>query len=179
MKKGGTGGDLTRTGLVFEKATDLKTALSSVKGYSVNEEGRVIVHGHDVGGLYPQHKFYSSFLTPRGVNWKNHISAKLLPDEALCLDKSKRVFIVEKKWQQCSGSVDEKLQTCDFKMKQYNKLVKPIGYSAHFLFLLSDWFQKPQYGDVLEYIDQVGCKYFFGEIPLGYFFSEDLRPPTP
>ena len=37
------------------------------------------------------------------------------------------LFIIEVKYQQVEGSVDEKLQTCDFKRKQYLKLVVGLG----------------------------------------------------
>ena len=42
-----------------------------------------------------------------------------MPDESFFNIKTNKLIIIEKKWQQIEGSVDEKLQTCDFKKKQY------------------------------------------------------------
>ena len=58
------------------------------------------------------------------------------------------MFIIECKHQEVAGSVDEKLQTCDFKKKQYKKLMAPANI------------------DVLNYIHSVGCDYYFEYIPL-------------
>ena len=65
-----------------------------------------------------------------------------------------------------TGSVDEKLQTCDFKKKQYKKLLSQINIDVEYIYLLSDWFKKPEYKDVLDYIISVGCSYYFNYIPL-------------
>jgi hypothetical protein len=42
-----------------------------------------------------------------------------------------------------AGSVDEKLQTCDFKRKQYLKLVQPLGIKVEYVYVLNDWFKQP------------------------------------
>ena len=70
------------------------------------------------------------------------------------------------KFQKVAGSVDEKLQTCDFKKKQYTKLMGPIGIRVDYIYILNDWFNVPAYRDVLGYIKEVGCDYFFNEIAL-------------
>lgn len=40
---------------------------------------------------------------------------KLLPDDSIYVILNNTFFIIECKYQQVGGSVDEKLQTCDFK----------------------------------------------------------------
>ena len=61
----------------------------------------------------------------------------------------------------------EKLQTCDFKRKQYQKLVKELDLLVSYIYVLnSDWFDKPAYRDVLEYIESVNCNYCFDKLPL-------------
>ena len=74
-------------------------------------------------------------------------------------------FIIEKKYQARAGSVDEKLQTCDFKKKQYIKLFAPLNIKVEYYYVLNEWFDKPQYRDVFDYIQSVGCKYFIVELP--------------
>lgn len=77
-----------------------------------------------------------------------------------------KIFIVEKKYQEVAGSVDEKLQTCDFKLKQFKRLTKSIDFEVQYYYVLSDFFKKEKYRDVLDYINEVRCKYFFNTIPL-------------
>ena len=76
------------------------------------------------------------------------------------------MFILELKFQQIAGSVDEKLQTCDFKKKQYRKLLAPLNFEVEYFYILNDWFRKPEYKDVLDYVISVGCQYYFHYLPL-------------
>jgi hypothetical protein len=79
------------------------------------------------------------------------------------------VYIVECKHQQVADSVDEKLQTCDFKKKQYKKLLSKANLDVEYIYLLDDWFRNDKYKDVLDYIHSVGCDYYFEYIPLYRF----------
>ncbi len=76
------------------------------------------------------------------------------------------MFIIECKFQKKPGSVDEKLQTCDFKKQQYQKLLAQLNIEAEYIYLLSDWFKQKKYKDVLDYIISVRCSYYFEYIPL-------------
>ena len=78
------------------------------------------------------------------------------------------LFIIEIKFQQVSGSVDEKLQTCDFKRKQYSKLVRDLGWRVEYVYVLNDWFRDPVYRDTLDYIHSMNCHYLFNEVPLAW-----------
>ena len=101
-----------------------------------------------------------------GIDYKKIISKMLLPDEAIFVIVNNTLFVIEMKFQKVAGSVDEKLQTCDFKRKQYAKLLAPIEIEVEFIYILSEWFQKPEYKDVLDYITSVGCHYYFKTLPL-------------
>ena len=92
-------------------------------------------------------------------------SKKWLPDEAFLNEYTRTVYIIEKKYQQTSGSVDEKLPNCDFKKKEYEKLFNPLNIKVRYIYIFNNWFNHPQYKDVLEYIIDVGCEYYFNEIP--------------
>lgn len=85
----------------------------------------------------------------------------MLPDDSLFGMDNNTVFIIEKKTQNKNGSVDEKLQTCDFKLKQYKKLFLPLNKEVKYYYLLDEWFLQPQYKDALDYIISVGCHYRF------------------
>lgn len=161
---GGKGGGNTKTGLVFEGTTDLADFLNSQKGYKV-QDGNVFYNDELVGRIFKKSGFYK-FLDELNINWKNLISKRLFPDNSIFVIVANTLFIIECKFQQVAGSVDEKLQTCDFKRKQYQKLLAPANIEAEYIYLLSDWFRKPEYKDVLDYIHSVHCYYFFEYIPL-------------
>ena len=52
------------------------------------------------------------------------------------------------------------------KKKQYKKIFSRLNIEVEYIYLLSDWFKKPEYKDVLDYIISVGCGYYFNYIPL-------------
>ena len=172
MKKGGIGGANTKTGLVFEGETDLSTFLSTQKGYEVLDE-EVFYKKKLVGRILKKNAFYK-FLAEQGVDWKEIISKRLLPDDSIFVIVKNTLYVIECKFQQVAGSVDEKLQTCDFKRKQYKKLLSRLNIEAEYIYLLSDWFKQKQYKDVLDYIISVNCSYYFEYIPL-----EKLGLPIP
>lgn len=165
MIKSGKGGGNTRTGLIFEGKTDLSSFLGNQPHYSVVEHN-VFFYGEKVAEVYKKHSFYGVFLQKLGVDWKQYISKKLLPDDSIFVLLNNVMFIVECKHQEVAGSVDEKLQTCDFKKKQYKKLLAPANIDVEYICLLDDWFRDPKYKDVLDYIHSVGCDYYFEYIPL-------------
>lgn len=164
MKHKGIGGANTKTGLIFEGKTDLTSFLNCQKGYNVKLD-EVFFENEKVARIFKKHGFYK-FLESEGVNWKTIVSKKLLPDDSIYVIINNTLFIIECKFQQVAGSVDEKLQTCDFKKKQYQKLLSQLNIEVEYIYLLSDWFKKPEYQDVLDYIISVRCSYYFEYIPL-------------
>ncbi len=172
MKSGGIGGGNTVTGLNFEKRVDFQSLIKSMPGYEVSGiSGKagigIFFEGKLVARCFRKYDFYR-YLEEEDVNWKKIISKRLLPDDALLVIVRETLFIIEVKYQQVSGSVYEKLQTCDFKRKQYLKLVSPLGLKVEYVYVLSDWFKKPEYRDVLDYIHNVNCHYKFNELPLAW-----------
>jgi hypothetical protein len=170
MIEGGTGGDTTLTGLNFENKVDLITLLTQIKGYSVEKQAvgsNILFNNKIVARCFKKYEFYK-FLDEHKIDHKNILSKKLLPDDALLVIVRETLFIVEVKYQQVAGSVDEKLQTCDFKRKQYLKLVQPLGIKVEYVYVLNDWFKQPSYKDVLDYINSVNCHYKFNELPLSW-----------
>lgn len=184
MIKNGKGGGNTRTGLVFEGKTDLATFLSQQNGYEIVVENQATVfkgkrtvikvknvyyEGEKVAELYKKHEFYSSFLKRLDIDWKEYISKPLYPDDSIFVIIKNTVFIIECKHQQVAGSVDEKLQTCDFKKKEYKKLLSKANLDVEYIYLLDSWFRQSKYKDVLDYIHSVNCDYYFEYIPLYRF----------
>lgn len=171
MKKGGKGGAKTLSnGLNFEKKVDFQTLLSLIPGYEIkkilNKAGSGVYYKSKlVARCFKKHDFYK-YLSEEGINWEDILSKKLLPDDALLVIVRETLFIIEVKYQEVAGSVDEKLQTCDFKRKQYMKLVKPLDLKVEYVYVLNDWFKHPSYKDVLDYINSVNCHHKFNELPL-------------
>ena len=173
MKEKGVGGANTKTGLVFEGKTDLSAFLNKQKGYSVDAKGNVFCKEGQVARIFKKHGLYK-FLEEYSINWRKIISKKLLPDDSIYVVIKNTIYIIECKFQKVAGSVDEKLQTCDFKKKQYQKLFFRANIEVEYVYLLSKWFKKPEYKDVLDYIISVRCYYYFNYIPL-----EKLGLPVP
>jgi hypothetical protein len=172
MIEKGKGGANTLTGLNFEKKVDFLDLLKGIKGYTVskstqNAGSEVYFNKTLVARCFKKHDFYK-FLEENNIDWTKLISKRLLPDDALLVVVRETLFIIEVKYQQVAGSVDEKLQTCDFKRKQYLKLVKSLDLKVEYVYVLSDWFKNPVYKDVLDYIDSVNCHYKFNELPLAW-----------
>lgn len=162
--KSGGGANTNRNGLKFEATTHLKGLLLENTQYNFTDDDMIMKNDVLVAEYFEKHGIYKKLLNEFGVNYKNIISKKLLPDAAILKDKT--IYIIEKKYQNGAGSVDEKLQTCDFKKRQYQKLFNPIGIQVEYYYVLSNFFNQECYKDVFEYIESVGCKYFFEVLPL-------------
>lgn len=164
MIEGGIGGGNTKTGLLFEKRVNILSLLKSKEGYNIRGNS-IFYNGKEVAKSFKKGALYE-YLKSKGIDYKKYISKKLLPDEAIYVIINNTLFIIEIKFQKVVGSVDEKLQTCDFKRKQYAKLMAPLNIEVEYIYILSDWFRNPVYKDVLDYIISVGCQYYFKYLPL-------------
>jgi len=165
MKKGGIGGANTKTGLVFEGKTDFLTFIKKQKNYSVNQN-TIFYNGEKVAMAFKKHSLYK-YLENNGIDYTKLISKKILPDDAIFVIINNTFFILEIKFQEVYGSTDEKLQTCDFKIKQYRKLLAQLNVEVKFIYILNDWFKNTVYKDVLDYIISIdGCYYYFDYLPL-------------
>ena len=172
MKANGIGGANTKTGLVFEGKTDVRTFLCAQSGYKCVDDKRgwvsVLYKNEEGASIFKKNALYK-FLDFRNIDWRSILSKKLLPDDSIYVVINNTFFVIECKFQHVAGSVDEKLQTCDFKKKQYKKLLAQLNMDVEYIYLLSDWFKQPCYQDVLDYIVSVGCSYYFEYIPLKKF----------
>jgi len=126
MKKGGTGGSNTnRGGLKFEEATDLAAHISADLSdkYELTEhffKGPLVINSTSkvfdvyrkkdnklIGIITKQNQFYN--ILKEKYNLENVNKKRWKPDEVFFNFETNTVFIVEKKWQQGPGSVDEKI----------------------------------------------------------------------
>jgi hypothetical protein len=107
--------------------------------------------------------FNKRFLKPKRIDMNRILPKRIIPDIAIV--KKRRLFIIEIKDQKQAGSVDEKLQSCDFKKKQYEKIMSfsLSKYDVAYVYVLGDWFynRRNEYRDILKYIKDMGCNYLF------------------
>ena len=160
----GGGAQTNANGLEFEQTTSLDTALEAA-GFDVIGS-KVYGNGELIGLSVPQNHIYSNFLEGKGIDYRYFNSKKWHPDECFINFSNRTAYIIEKKFQNCAGSVDEKLPGCHFKKQEYEKLFQPLGIKVEFMYIFNDWFRDLRYRDTLEYIKRMDCLYFFNEIPL-------------
>ncbi len=172
MIEDGVGGGRTITGIHFERKVDILSALSKIPGYRI--EGADIFFNDVLVATSLRKQALYRWLLLKGVDFATIVSKQWWPDEALLVHSTKTLHVIEMKFQQVGGSVDEKLQTCDFKKKTYTKLLAPLNISVEYMYILSEWFNKPGYKDTLDYILSVGCYYYFEELPF-----EKIGMPIP
>lgn len=91
----------------------------------------------------------------------NEKSEKTLqPDECYIDETNKVINIIEKKFQQCAGSVDEKIQTGPFKIWFYKEQYPE--YHIKYCYCLSDWFKHNKYKPEMRYLNKNNIKVFWG-----------------
>lgn len=166
--KYGGGANTNKNGLHFEQMTSLNTALTEAGYYIIDYKIYTEPLTLPIGMSVPQKKLYSKFLVPNGIDYRKYNSKEWHPDEAFINYENKTAYIIEKKFQNCSGSVDEKLPNCHFKKLEYEKLFSPLHYNVEFIYIFNDWFLKDVYRDTLQYIKYVGCHYFYNNLPLEF-----------
>jgi hypothetical protein len=174
--QGAGGANTNSNGHKFEDMVEILSLFD--ENYSITKSTRLLNEVKNMSVIKGNNKIYThlkykgalnNFFSERGVTvcpTKNNsgvLSKGLGPDDAIYDHSSDTLMIFEKKFQDGPGSVDEKLQTCDFKKKQYTKLCNLIGAKVEYVFILSPYFElnKHIYKDVFEYIESVGCRYYF------------------
>jgi hypothetical protein len=175
MKKGGTGGANTNaSGLPYEArvASEIRSTLIS-NGFihmgTSGKSGKRETFENNLSSLQMMfhNAFYTDFVEELGINFKDKFSARLIPDIALVDRKSKVLKIIEIKNQTGSGSVVEKLQTCDYKQYYYSKLLEQELYEVQVIWRLGSYFEENKRGlsSVYEYMLLKNSPYFFKDIP--------------
>ena len=167
----------TLNGALFEKEKNLKdyfirhgfdVMADKDYGFSVFRKGEAVT---DIliltkTELYAFLKDTSDFETYKGIT-----SRRNDPDAVVVVGNV--IHIIEMKFQ--SEGKDTQyaiLPYCDFKKRQYQKLVNGLDYKIKFHYLLSDNMNVPRNKDIFQYIEDVRCDYYFGEIPLSVFGLE-------
>ena len=162
----GGGAQTNANGLHFEQTTSLDDALRRA-GYII-KSCKVYKDDRQIGMSVQKRNLYTMFLEPHGIDYRKINSKQWQPDECFINLEHNVAFILEKKFHHISGSVDEKLPGCHFKKREYETLFHPLGFAVEYLYVFNDWFHDPRYRDTLDYIREMGCHYYFDEIPLDF-----------
>jgi hypothetical protein len=148
---------ILKNGLPYEILTDLEDRITIVEKTKFSN----IIKFNNSEKIFIKTKKYNLFKYMKEEINKNIVKAHGCknPDECYIDKKMKNIFIIEKKFQQCSGSVCEKIQTPDFKVWQYSRTFP--DYNIIYIYCLSEWFKKNCIAE-LEYLDFKNIKYFWG-----------------
>lgn len=201
LKKGGIGGANTnKSGLKFEHDTDLATSINTY----LYDEYKLIPHefkdveslpfqgstspvydlirlkdDYFVGVITNQNQFYNVLKDSYDLENVNHKNWK--PDECFFNFETNTVYIVEKKWQQRSGSVDEKMFGFVNKRRLYqnnfNQLKDEPKPTVEFCALFnSSWWlngndgkNEKNYQDYFDNLRIDGIKIFFDKYEYWWF----------
>ena len=181
--KHGGGAKTNTNGLKFERDTDFSELVDSLPNYEVKEidfKDKKVTKGFDVfrigeekpiGKIMPQYRFYD-FL--KELEIENTNSKQWKPDEVFINFENHTVYIVEKKWQESEGSVDEKLLGFGNKRRIYQRLLDSVHegepFSVQFIFVGNkSFFGQDKYRDTFEMLRGDGIKIMLDEYDMTFF----------
>ena len=155
----GAGGAKTNTnGLPYEELTDLNTH------YEIKEKNKfsnsiVFNTRKDILFITTKQSNVFKYMDKHIKKNINRAHGCKNPDECFINENTKTMFIIEKKFQQSSGSVCEKIQTASFKKTHYNKIFP--NYIVEYVYCLSDWFKLNCKAEI-EYLEEIKIPIFWG-----------------
>ena len=89
----------------------------------------------------------------------NKLHGARQPDDAYINNVNNEIYIIEKKFQQNSGSVCEKLQTAPAKIWNYQQQYP--NYTIKYAYVLSDWFKDNCKAEI-QYLEHINIPIFWG-----------------
>lgn len=156
----GAGGSKTNlNGLSYEELTNLNTEYTSVIPYKYHKE--VQFNNNNTNFMYLSKSNLFKYMIENGKKDTTIADGHgcKQPDECYINEANGNCLIIEKKFQQGSGSVCEKIQTPDFKLWQYQRVFP--NYKIHYVYCLADWF-KDNCKAELEYLKYKKITVFWG-----------------
>jgi hypothetical protein len=156
---GAGGAQTNKNGLPYEKLTDLHTEYTIDSEYDHAKKITFInSQSTDTWTTTKQSHFFKYMVNSVNNEIEKAHGCKN-PDECFINETKKFIFIIEKKFQQTSGSVCEKVQTSHFKKWQYERTF--TDYTIVFIFVLSDWFKENCKAE-LEYHKDIETPVYWG-----------------
>lgn len=164
IKNRGTGAgglNTNKNGLSYENNTDLKEYYETYKNDKNKKYFKIKFKNSDKIFIYAHKRALINYMKDNNeinTNIKLAHGCKI-PDECYINNSEKTIFIIEKKFQQCSGSVCEKIQTAPFKVWHYKQLYP--NYNIVYIYCLSPWFKLNCISE-LEYLQLNKIPVFWG-----------------
>ena len=152
---GAGGANTNKNGLSYEQKTDLSSEYNIIKEFKYH---KIINFGNNELVCINNKQLFKYMKNKTDNNICKAHGCKQ-PDECFIDENNKVIFIIEKKFQQTSGSVCEKLQTPDFKLWQYTRTFPK--YRIVYIYCLSDWFKENCIAE-LEYLNFKNVPVFWG-----------------
>lgn len=168
---GAGGANTNKNGLSYEEYTDLKSKYKSCNFIKKDSIYEVVFEGYERKFIKANKSTLHKYMKKMGqFNLSvTPVAGCKAPDEAYIDNERNIVFIIEKKFQQTSGSVDEKIQTGYFKKMHYEELF--LNFKIYYIYCLSDWFKKEEYKSTRNYLKKNGIPIFWGSSET---FKEDM-----
>lgn len=159
---GAGGANTNKNGLSYEEKTNLETLYSECTENKKNKSKIIKFIGYENELINANKSMLHKYMENLGEKHPSLQSAAGCkePDEAYIDLARKYIFVIEKKFQQTPGSVDEKIQTAAFKKYHYSNLFP--NFKIHYIYCLSDWFKRDEYKSVLEYLSNINIPVFWG-----------------
>lgn len=155
---GAGGANTNKNGLPYEELTDLKDCYTIIKRNRFSNEIRFNEYNDTTFISTNQSKLFKCMYDKMNKNIKKAHGCKN-PDECYIHEQTRTIIIIEKKFQQVSGSVCEKIQTPDFKIWQYSRTFP--NYRILYVYCLSEWFKNNCQAE-LEYLNHKKIPVFWG-----------------
>lgn len=206
---GNRGKNANRSGAEFEKRNSFLQLVkqeqrlsyefldSKSTGKSVEVPFEIFYKEKLLAKSFHQNQIYKDYLEEEDVFWGDHFVKEVKPDVFVINYVLKKCFVLEMKNQKSQGSVDEKLQSFQFKIDYFEKLLSKssslCNFEFEYMYILSDWFytdnlyqsnakgirastrqDRSQYIDTLEYLNKNNIKHF-NFFPLDYVLFNDLN----
>lgn len=157
---GAGGANTNKNGLPYEEMTDLEDRYTTLENLSKNVK-KVKFTGIDKEYVVTKKRGFINYLKNHN---KYNLDVKPLhgakePDEAFVDEKNQIIYIIEKKFQQTSGSKCECLQTYTSKIRNYRRRIPE--YRIVYIYCLSEWFEKNCQAEIDDLIEDK-IPYFWG-----------------
>lgn len=168
---GAGGAQTTANGLAFEQKTSIENKLLT------NNFAKIVMNKKNKNGYYLELKkedIKITYVSQTGFKlyMKKEFDVDVCrkPDEAFIIYKDDKYYlkIIEKKNQNVDGSVEEKLKTGKFNIREYEKMLKHkfiVSYAFCISKFLQDKFESKElkYNIMKEILDEDDIKLFYGD----------------
>ena len=158
---GAGGANTNKNGLSYEEMTEIKESDRYKYTDSIKVKTKMIKQVIIDGELHIKiNKAELKLYMNENKKYNTKSEKALEPDECYINESKKIIYILEKKFQQTSGSVDEKIQTGFFKIWFYNEQYP--DYEIKYCYCLSDWFKSIKYKPEMRFFKKYEIDVFWG-----------------